>query len=57
MVVLAAHAAFGAVVFGSATIEDLEAAGQLQVSAGREDLEALLAVCDSFSLMFPIVTP
>ncbi|MCB0977859.1 MAG: MBL fold metallo-hydrolase [Acidimicrobiales bacterium] len=57
VVVLAAHAAFGAVVFGSATIEDLEAAGQLQVSAGREDLEALLAVCDSFSLMFPIVTP
>ena len=57
VVLRADHAAFGALVFGAAEVDDLMAAGTLEVSAGRDDLVELLVVCDRFSLMFPIVTP
>lgn len=49
------HAALAALVFASASLEELEADG-LTVT-GRADLVRLLDVLDRFTLMFPIVTP
>jgi alkyl sulfatase BDS1-like metallo-beta-lactamase superfamily hydrolase len=57
VVLRADHAAFGALIFGASGVDELVDAGTLEVSAGRDDLVALLDRCDRFSLMFPIVTP
>ncbi|MCU1353542.1 MAG: beta-lactamase domain protein, partial [Acidimicrobiales bacterium] len=52
------HAALAALVTGAASLEELEAAGDLAVVAGdRAALGTLLGLLDSFELMFPIVTP
>ena len=53
----ATHHSLGALVFGAAELDDLEAGGALTVAGDRDALVALLANLDSFPLMFPIVTP
>jgi alkyl sulfatase BDS1-like metallo-beta-lactamase superfamily hydrolase len=50
------HATIAALVFGTATLEEAEAAG-LSVTGDRQALVDLLGVLDTFTLMFPIVTP
>ncbi|MCU1454729.1 MAG: alkyl sulfatase-like hydrolase [Acidimicrobiales bacterium] len=51
------HAGLAALVTGGSGLADLEAAGELSVAGDRSSLEELLAVLDTFELMFPIVTP
>ena len=51
------HAALAELVMGSATLEDLEGRGDVEVRGDRSALAGLLAVLDRFELMFPIVTP
>lgn len=55
--VRATHEALAALVFGHRSLHELEDGGDLTVTGARDDLEALLAVLDTFTLMFPIVTP
>jgi alkyl sulfatase BDS1-like metallo-beta-lactamase superfamily hydrolase len=50
------HAVLASLVFGTATLDDAEAAGAA-VGADRQALLDLLGVLDTFTLMFPIVTP
>jgi len=57
VVLRATHAGLGALVFGAEELADLEAAGSIEVTAGRDRLVALLGHLDRFRLMFPIVTP
>ncbi len=53
----ATHAALAALVFAAQPLDVLEASGDLTVTGDRAALVALLDVLDTFSLMFPIVTP
>ena len=57
VVVDATHAGLGALLFGAVELDEAEASGTVTVAAGREHLAGLLARCDRFVLMFPIVTP
>lgn len=57
VVVTATHAGLAALVFAARPLDDLEGDGMVTVAGDRNALVALLAVCDRFSLMFPIVTP
>lgn len=56
-VVEADHASLAALIFGATALDDLEAAGTLAVRGDRSAVVALLDVLDTFTLMFPIVTP
>jgi alkyl sulfatase BDS1-like metallo-beta-lactamase superfamily hydrolase len=51
------HPALGALVFGATPLHELEAAGDAVVTGDREALVAFLAGLDTFTLMFPIITP
>lgn len=53
----ATHAALAALVFGETGPGELDDAGDLEVTAGRGELDDLLEHLDRFHLMFPIVTP
>lgn len=57
VVITTDHQGLGALVFGARDLADLEAAGSVTVTAGRDHLVTLLGVLDRFTLMFPIVTP
>lgn len=53
----ATHAGLAALVFGPHPLDRLEDEGTITVSGDRDALTELLGVLDTFTLMFPIVTP
>lgn len=55
--ITANHASLAALVFAADPVAELEGAEGVDVTGDRDSLVALLSVLDSFSLMFPIVTP
>ena len=57
LVVTTTHAALAALAFATAPLDDLESSGVVAVDGDRAALVDLLAMLDTFRLMFPIVTP